>query len=132
MSDPNAPPLPAEIDSLVLTTSHDMARAYAELTADFNPIHLDPEFAAGTLFGHPIAHGTMALNLLLEAARRTFGGNRPAATFAIRFVKPVPIGETVRTIGRLSDAARGIYDVAVETEAGIRTLEGTLTVGPTS
>lgn len=122
--------LPRELETLELATSHDMALAYAELTADYNPIHVDPVFAAETPFGRPIAHGTMALNLVLLAAAHTFGRARPLTDLAVRFVKPVPVGATIRAFGRLADPTRGTYDVAVETDAGVRTLEGTLTVGP--
>lgn len=119
--------LPGEIAPLALAASQDMVRAYAELTDDFNPIHVDPAFAAGTPFGGLIAHGTMALNLLLVAAERGLG--RPVGGLEIRFVKPVPVGATIRAGGRLADAARGTYEVFVETDAGVRALEGTLTVG---
>lgn len=128
MTEEGREPLPSALRSLELATSHETALAYGELTADFNPIHVDPDFAAGTPFGRPIAHGTMALNLVLEAVAQTFGGGQAPGALAIRFVKPVPVGETIRSGGTLIDAARGTYEVFVETEAGVRTLEGTLTV----
>lgn len=119
--------LPGEIAPLALAASQDMVLAYAELTDDFNPIHVDPAFAAETPFGGPIAHGTMALTLVLVAVQRSLG--RPVSGLEIRFVKPVPVGATIRAGGRLADAARGAYEVFVETDTGVRALEGTLTVG---
>lgn len=121
--------LPEAIVPLELVTSAQRARAYAELTADFNPIHTDPEFAANTMFGQPIIHGTMALNLVLEAVRRSPGPALECCSLEIRFIAPSPVGETIRAGGTLSDRAGGIYDVFVETENGVRTLEGVMVVG---
>lgn len=123
-------PLPEALEPVTLATTPETARAYAELTGDFNPIHLDPGFAASTPFGRPIAHGTMALNLVLVAAARTFGAARVPGALAVRFVRPVPVGATVRAGGRLADAASGTYEVFVETDDGVRAIEGTLTVRP--
>lgn len=121
--------LPAELTTLELATSPEQVRDYAELTADFNPIHVDAEFAARSPFGRPIAHGTMTLNLILEAAARTLGARFRRPELTVRFVKPLPVGAVARAGGKLIDAAAGRYEVYVETAAGVRTLEGTLTVG---
>jgi acyl dehydratase len=37
--------------------------AFAALTGDANPVHLDAEYAAGTRFGQRIAHGMLAASL---------------------------------------------------------------------
>jgi 3-hydroxybutyryl-CoA dehydratase len=37
-------------------------RAFAELTGDHNPIHVNPEYAATTPFGRTIAHGILTLS----------------------------------------------------------------------
>lgn len=34
---------------------------YAEASGDFNPLHVDPEFAKNTIFGGTIAHGMLTL-----------------------------------------------------------------------
>lgn len=115
--------LPQTFGPRDLATDAETVRAYAELTADLNPIHLDPAFAATTPFGRPIAHGTMALALLLEALAAA--GLR-ARDLDIRFVRPVPVGATIRAGGRLADPAAGSYNVSVETVDGTRVLEGRL------
>ena len=68
--------------------------AYARLTGDFNPIHLDDAFATGTPFGKRILHGTLTLTLLWRAFAaltpdRDFTGSR----VSLRFTAPVGVGE---------------------------------------
>lgn len=117
--------LPHTIPALSLATDAALTWRYAELTCDFNPIHVDPEFAAGTSFGSPILHGTMGLNLLVEAVAAAFGRPTPEMRFDIRFIRPAPVGAVIRAGGELSDPDNGVYSVFVETADGQRTVEGT-------
>ncbi len=39
-------------------------RAYAEITGDYNPLHFDDAFAAGTRFGRRVAQGGITAGLL--------------------------------------------------------------------
>jgi 3-hydroxybutyryl-CoA dehydratase len=71
---------------------------YAGFSGDFNPIHMDAEFAAGTPFRQRIAHGfavfCMASGLGLHSPPM-----RTLALIGVRdwsFVKPVMIGDTIR------------------------------------
>lgn len=121
--------LPRELSAVSLIAGGDAVRRYAELTVDFNPIHLDPAFAAGTIFGRPIIHGTLGLNLVIEAIERTFGAFPEDAAVEVRFVGPVPVGSAIRAGGHLRDAATGTYDIYVEIAAGDRAVEGTCTIG---
>ncbi len=43
-------------------TEQDIA-AFADLTEDHNPIHVDPDFAARSVFGRCIAHGPMMVGI---------------------------------------------------------------------
>jgi len=121
--------LPRELVATDLTTSVNAVRRYAELTTDFNPIHLDPEFAANTVFGAPIIHGTLALNLIVQTIDKTFGRVPAELEINVRFVRPVPVGTTIRGGGRLLDPATGTYEIFVDTQAGERAIEGTCVLG---
>lgn len=121
--------LPRDLASASLVANPEAVARYAKLTADFNPIHLDAEFAAATPFGRPIAHGTLALNLVMEALERTFGVLPAGVRLEARFVAPVPVGCAIRAGGRLTDAATGTYEIFVETMTGERAVEGTCTLG---
>ena len=102
-------------------------RAYAELTDDYNPIHLDPAFAATTAMGGVIAHGTMSVCLLWQAIFRNFTPEElSAAELDVRFVKPVRLGETLEAGGQRSGEDPCLYKVWVKAEDGAERLAGTL------
>ena len=48
--------------------------AFAEITGDKNPIHLDPEFAAKTPFGRPIVHGFLSASVFSKVFGMLFPG----------------------------------------------------------
>lgn len=70
--------------------------AYADAAGDFNPIHVNEEFARSTPFKGTIAHGFYIFAILSELMTKHFGkkwtnGGRVDA----RFKKPVRPGDTV-------------------------------------
>lgn len=74
-------------------------RQFAELTGDFNPIHVNEEYAATTPFGRTIAHGLLTL-----AIGSGLGiDHPPMRTIAVielknmRFLAPVYPGDRVHT-----------------------------------
>jgi acyl dehydratase len=99
-------------------------RRYADVSRDYNPIHLDPEFAAKTPMGGVIAHGMLSLSLVWHSLAATFGWERLAgAAVEIRFVRPVRENDWVVSGGTLVDDD-GVYDVWVrrETDTGAETV----------
>jgi 3-hydroxybutyryl-CoA dehydratase len=54
-------------------TQQDFDR-FAELSGDDNPIHVDPDFAAGTRFGRPVSHGMLLYSVLCAALHENFPG----------------------------------------------------------
>lgn len=107
---------PATLTPATLHVTPERVAAYAEVTQDFNPLHLDAEFAATTPFGGPIAHGTMNLALVWEAAAATFGARARPGRAEVRFSRPAPVGCTLTATG--AHLGGGRYAVEVRTEAG--------------
>ena len=109
-----------------LLVTEQSIQAYAELTNDFNPLHVDAEFAATTAMGRQIAHGTMSLCLICKCIQRNFGGHALADTnLDVRFVKPVFIGDTVTAGGAPSLERPGQWNVWVRGDDGVDRIVGT-------
>lgn len=97
--------------------------AYAHLTDDFNPIHVDEAFAAESPFGHTIVHGTLTLTLvweLLAALRPPQGAHGSRVT--VRFTAPVAVGETVTATLEEAAEADGPMHIVVRRADGATAL----------
>jgi acyl dehydratase len=90
-------PYPRERFSSELTLTRESVVAFANAAGDNNPIHHDPEFAATTRFGRPIASGphTTALLLALTAAHYSKNGAMLGLEFWVRFRRPIYADETI-------------------------------------
>jgi 3-hydroxybutyryl-CoA dehydratase len=82
--------------SLTKTITDADIRAFAELSGDRNPIHLDDEYAATTRFGRRIAHGMLAASLISTVLGTELPGTGTVyLSQNSRFVAPVYPGDTV-------------------------------------
>lgn len=108
---------------------------YAEASGDFNPIHVDREYAAGTRFGSTIAHGmmvaaTVSETMALAFDRRWADGGR----LKLRFKAPVYPGDTVTAFGQVKrvtdvDGVREVVcSVGVRRQTGELAIVGEATV----
>lgn len=76
----------------------EMIHAFANLTGDTNPVHLDDTYAAGTRFGRRIAHGMIAAGLISATLANDLPG--PGTVYlsqTLQFKAPVFPGDTVTT-----------------------------------
>lgn len=91
-------PIPQTGDTVSrsLTIGDDTIRAFADVTGDTNPIHLDDDYAAGTKFGRRIAHGMIAAGLISATIANDLPG--PGTVYlsqTLKFKLPVYPGDTV-------------------------------------
>lgn len=71
---------------------------FAELTGDFNPIHLDPEFARRTQHRQRIVHGALLFSYAVGQYHRsqyTYGNTLAFLSASIKFIKPAYYGDKV-------------------------------------
>ena len=70
--------------------------AFAAISGDHNPLHLDPEYAATTAFGECIAHGMLTGALISAAIAMQLPG--PGSVYlsqSLQFKAPVFLGDTL-------------------------------------
>ena len=80
------------------TVTDAMIAAFADLTGDHNPVHLDEAFARTTRFGGRIAHGMLVAGFISATiATRLPGPGTVYLGQSLRFLRPVRIGDTVTT-----------------------------------
>ena len=94
----------------------DIAR-FAEVSGDFNPVHMSEEYSRKTLFGGRIAHGVIAV-ALLSAAIAKLPGVVILLSNSSRFLKPVRIGDTITALAEVTNTRK---------EKGIVILKNTCT-----
>ncbi len=79
--------------------------AFAEITGNKNPIHLDPEFAAKTPFGRPIVHGFLSAAVFSKVFGMLFPGQGTIyLSQEMSFRAPVFAGE--KSTGRIRSNRR--------------------------
>src|SRR3990167_2341718 len=81
---------------LLRTLTQADIQAFAAVSGDTNPAHLDPEYANDTLFHGVIAHGMWSGAFISALLGTQFPG--PGTIYqdqALHFVKPVRVGDTL-------------------------------------
>ncbi|WP_414695685.1 MaoC family dehydratase [Phenylobacterium sp.] len=84
--------------------------AFAAVSGDVNPVHMDEAYARTTTFGGRIAHGMLAAAYISAVLGNQLPG--PGAIYlsqSLRFRRPVKIGDpvTARVTVKALDAAKG-------------------------
>jgi acyl dehydratase len=82
-------------------------RAFAAVSGDRNPIHVDAAAARRAGLDAPPVHGMQLVALMHEAAAREGAAIR---AFSTRFLAPVPVGEAVEVSGRVVKVDQGGAD----------------------
>jgi 3-hydroxybutyryl-CoA dehydratase len=83
--------------SLEKTVSDDDIAAFARVSGDNQPLHLDDAYAAKTRFKKRLAHGMLSAGLISAALGTKLAPNATVIYLSqsLRFLRPVFIGDTV-------------------------------------
>lgn len=88
----------------------EVTKAFADLSGDHNPIHVDEEYAKTTPFGGAIAHGMLsAAYISAVLGQKLPGAGAVYLGQTLRFRRPVRMGDSVtaRVTVKSMDAERG-------------------------
>jgi 3-hydroxybutyryl-CoA dehydratase len=82
--------------SMSKTVTMDDIETFAGVSGDYNPVHLDPEYAANTIFKEIIAHGLLTASFISTVFGMKIPG--PGAIYvsqSLNFKAPVKVGDEV-------------------------------------
>lgn len=88
-------PIGKEIDQ-------DTINRYSEASGDYNPLHVDPEFARKTRFGGTIAQGMLSLAFISQMMTDQFGHAWiNGGELEVSFLAPVRPGDSITARGKV-------------------------------
>jgi 3-hydroxybutyryl-CoA dehydratase len=90
--------------SISNTVTADVISAFAAVSGDRNPVHVDAAYAATTMFKEPIAHGMLSAAYISAVFGMQLPG--PGAIYisqTLNFKAPVKIGDTVVTTVKVAE-----------------------------
>jgi 3-hydroxybutyryl-CoA dehydratase len=116
LNEPQGMAIGKALPPLTKRVTQKMINRWAEVSGDFNPLHVDPDFGKTTFFGTNIAHGPLTLSFIIEMLTRWLGkgwisGGR---LYDVRLVAPVPPDTEIIVGGRVTNidyegSQRGVY-----------------------
>lgn len=89
---------------------------FARLSGDFNPLHIDKEFALGTVFKGTIVHGMLAASLFSRAIGMHCPGRYAVIMEQdIKYIKPVRPDSKVRVFCKVINKIESVHILMIET-----------------
>ena len=74
----------------------DKVSAFADVSGDYNPIHLDDKYAETTIFKRKIAHGMLICSFISAVIGNEFPGNGAIyLSNEVKFLKPVFVEDEI-------------------------------------
>ena len=106
---------------------------FAGVTGDFNPVHIDAEFAKTTMFKERIAHGMLTAGFISAVLGTALPGqNTIYMGQELQFKAPVKIGDTVTATVEVMEKIEGKNRLVLRTsctnQAGVLVTDGKATV----
>jgi acyl dehydratase len=117
-------------ESYVTFSSRDVDQ-FAEISGDFNPIHLDKKFALTQGFSDRIVHGALLISKVSGIIASDFpGAGTIIGSIEWKFISPVLINQELKMMFSLSKThtRKGIIDLAVLDDVGCVIQESKITI----
>ena len=103
--------------SFTRTISQTHVKIFAELTGDFNPLHVDQEFGAASKFRKNVVHGMLTASLFSTLMGMHWPGEKCLyLSQNTQFKKPMFYGETIEVRGTILKKVDALKMIKVLTE----------------
>lgn len=85
-----------DVACLSKKVSEEDIMAFAQITGDTNPVHINNEYAAQSLFGQKVAHGMLGSSLISAVLGTELPGNGTIyLSQTLEFKKPIYVDDTI-------------------------------------
>ena len=106
---------------------------FAGIIGDFNPLHVNPEYAKNSMFGERICHGMLTASFTSTLVGCGIPGrNGLYLSQNVKFVKPVKIGDTItataEVIEKIDAKQRIVLSTVIKNQRGEVVIDGQATV----
>jgi acyl dehydratase len=106
-----------QLEEFEVKISNTIVDDFAKISGDFNPLHLDDEFASKTTFGKRIVHGMLLASFFSRlVGMKIPGKNGIYFSQSLNFRKPCFIGDVIKVIGTVIDKSESTKIVTLKTE----------------
>lgn len=101
----------------IFSLSQAQVNAFAEVTGDHNPLHIDAEYAANTVFKKPIVHGIFGISIFSKILGMKFPGEGTVyMKQEISFKRPMFIDVQYEAIATVKEINRERHQAIIETK----------------
>ena len=99
-----------------VTISEEMVNDFAELSGDYNPLHMNKEYAASTSFKKRVVHGMLLASFFSRIDGMYLPGKH-ALYFSqsLNFVNPCFVGEKITVEGEVVDKSYATKIIKIKT-----------------
>lgn len=119
--------------SLSKTITEEDVKLFSTITGDYNPLHLDEEYAKKTIFKGRVVHGLLSAGLISAVLGTRLPG--PGSIYlsqTLKFTAPVRVGDTVtcevEVIEKLEEKKLLRLKTTCKRQDGISVIEGEATL----
>jgi len=102
--------------------------AFCGITGDFNPIHVDEEYAKQTRWQGRIAHGLLVASMVTQTLSSLLGEGAVHVSQEVAFVAPVHIGDSITVVSevveKIDDKRRVVVSTVWANQDGMTVITG--------
>ena len=113
--------------------TQEQVNAFAQVTGDNNPVHLDKEYAEKTIFKRPIAHGMLGASILSKVFGTIFPGEGTIyLNQTLNFLRPMFVDQEYEAVFEveeiIAEKNKAIISTKIHNNEGKSVLTGEATI----